>query len=36
MALPIPSQQIKELQQREHVAKVRALLLANAKLRRGH
>ena len=35
-ALPIPSQQIKKLEQAAHVAQVRANLLANAKARRGY
>ena len=35
-ALPIPSQQIKKLEQEAHVAQVRAILLANAKLRRSY
>ena len=34
-ALPIPSQQIKKLEQEAYVAQVRANLLANAKARRG-
>ena len=33
--LPIPSQQIKKLEQDIHSAKVKAILLANAKARRG-
>ena len=35
-ALPIPSQQIKKLEQEAHAAQVRAILLANAKTRRGY
>ena len=35
-ALPIPSQQIKKLEQEAYVAQVRAILLANAKARRGY
>ena len=34
--LPIPSQQIKKLEQEAHAAQVRAILLANAKTRRGY
>ena len=33
--LPIPSEQIKEIEQRIHSEKVIGLLLANAKTRRG-
>ena len=33
--LPIPSEQIKEIEQRIHSEKVIGLLLANAKVRRG-
>jgi len=34
--LPLPSEQIKKLEQAAHVARVQAILLANAKQRRSY